>query len=125
MKQNIIKILIIFVFIIMNNEICFSQNIKIKEKNRVLVVGEYPNEKTYKLQTERFWTRWTLPIKKTYKNLRGEYTLIVKNPITGSIIKTKIREKNVNKIIKGYKKNKKEITVKNLKGKTFYLVKTE
>lgn len=123
MIQNIIKILIIFIFITLNNERCFSQNPKFKEKNTNLIIGELPNEKTYKLQTEKLWNRWNLPIKKIHTHLNGEYTLIVKNPITGSLIKTKIRKKNVNKIIKGSKKNKKEITVKNLEGRTFYLVK--
>lgn len=124
MIQNTIKILIIFVFITLNNERIFSQNPKIKENNTNLIIGEYPNEKTYKLQTEKFWNRWNLPIKKVQTHLNGEYTLVVKNPITGSLIKTKIRKKNVNKIIKGSKKNKKEIIVKNLEGRTFYLVKT-
>ena len=100
-----------------------KKQIKIKEHNKILVIGTYPNEKRYKLQSEKLWKRWNIPITKAYINQKGEAILIYKHPITKITHKTSIRKKNVQKIIKGSRNNKKEIVVENLDGKNFYLVK--
>ena len=96
---------------------------KIKEENKSLLIGIPPNEKRYKLQAEKLWTRWNIPITKAYIDKKGEATLTYKHPISGVTHKTSIRKENVNKIIVGSKNNKKEIIVENLAGRKFYLVK--
>ena len=94
-----------------------------KAKNNFLVIGEYPNEKKYELQSKKMWKRFKLPIINIYTDISKEYTLVSKNPLTGKTIRTKIRKKNLNKIIRGYNANKKEIVLENLKGQKFYLIK--
>jgi hypothetical protein len=96
---------------------------KIKEHNKNLLIGTSPNEKKYKLQAEKLWTRWNIPITKAYIDKKGEATLTYKHPISGATHKTTIRKENVNKIRVGSKNNKKEIIVENLAGRKFYLVK--
>ena len=96
---------------------------KIKEYNQNLLIGAPPNEKKYKLQAEKLWTRWNIPITKAYIDKKGEATLIYKHPISGATHQTTIRKENVNKIRVGSKNNKKEIIVENLAGRKFYLVK--
>ena len=54
---------------------------KIKEHNKNLLIGTSPNEKKYKLQAEKLWTRWSIPITKAYIDEKGEATLIYKHPI--------------------------------------------
>ncbi len=96
---------------------------KIKEHNKNLLIGTSPNEKKYKLQAEKLWTRWSIPITNAFIDEKGEATLIYKHPISGSTHQTTIRKENVNKIRVGSKNNKKEIIVENLAGRKFYLVK--
>ena len=96
---------------------------KIKEYNKNLLIGTSPNEKKYKLQAEKLWTRWNISITKAYIDKKGEATLIYKHPISGATHQTTIRKENVNKIRVGSKNNKKEIIVENLAGRKFYLVK--
>ena len=96
---------------------------KIKEYNRNLLIGTPPNEKRYKLQAEKLWTRWNISITKAYIDKKGEATLIYKHPISGDTHQTTIRKENVNKIRSGSKNNKKEIIVENLAGRKIYLVK--
>ena len=98
---------------------------KIKEHNKKLIIGSSPNEKRYKLQAEKLWTRWDISITEAYIDEKGEATLTYKHPISGVTHKTSIRKENVNKIIVGSKNNKKEIIVENLEGRKFYLVKTK
>ena len=98
---------------------------KIKSQNEILVIGIPPNEKKYKLQSEKLWIRWNISISKIDIDEKGVATLTYKNPLTGSTFKTKIRKTNVNKIIKGSKNNKKEIIVENLEGREFYLVRIQ
>ena len=98
---------------------------KIKEHNKKLIIGTSPNEKIYKLQAEKLWTRWDIPITEAYIDEKGEATLTYKHPISGVTHQTSIRKGNVNKIIVGSKNNKKEIIVENLVGRKFYLVKTK
>ena len=96
---------------------------KIKEYNKNLLIGTPPNEKKYKLQAEKLWVRWNIPITKAYIDKKGEATLTYKHPISGDTHQTTIRKENVNKIRVGSKNNKKEIRVENLEGRKFYLVK--
>ena len=96
---------------------------KIKEYNKNLLIGTPPNEKKYKLQSEKLWTRWNIPITKAYIDKKGEATLIYKHPTSGATHQTTIRKENVNKIRVGSKNNKKEIIVENLAGRKIYLVK--
>ena len=96
---------------------------KIKEHNKNLLIGTSPNEKKHKLQAEKLWTRWSIPITKAYIDEKGKATLIYKHPISGATHQTTIRKENVNKIRVGSKNNKKEIIVENLAGRKFYLVK--
>ena len=96
---------------------------KIKEYNRNLLIGTPPNEKRYKLQAEKLWTRWNISITKAYIDKKGEATLIYKHPISRDTHQTTIRKENVNKIRSGSKNNKKEIIVENLAGRKIYLVK--
>ena len=96
---------------------------KIKAQNKILLIGSPPNEKKYKLQSEKLWKRWNISITKAYIDKKGEATLTYKHPISGATHKTTIRKENVNKIRVGSKNNKKEIIVENLAGRKFYLVK--
>lgn len=96
---------------------------KIKEHNKILIIGTSPNEKIYKLQAEKLWTRWDVPITKAYIDEKGEAKLIYKHPISGVTYQTKIRKINVKKIREGSKNNKREIIVENLAGRKFFLVK--
>jgi hypothetical protein len=86
---------------------------KIKEHNKNLLIGTSPNEKKHKLQAEKLWVRWNMPITKAYIDKKGEGLLIYKHPISGDTHQTTIRKENVNKIRIGSKNNKKEIIVEN------------
>tara|TARA_R110000751_G_scaffold291950_1_gene399159 strand:- start:165 stop:869 length:705 start_codon:yes stop_codon:yes gene_type:complete len=80
------------------------------------------DNKRYKLQSEKAWTRWDIDIEDIAVEGNGDVNLTVKHPISGKSIKSQIRKVNFDKVISGAKNNDKEITVENLEGKEFFLV---
>ena len=75
----------------------------------------------YKLETEKAWVRIGIDIIKVSPTKQG-LSLTVKNPLTGSHITNEIRKSNVDKVLRGASNNEDEITVENLEGKEFFLV---
>ena len=80
------------------------------------------NNKRYKLQSEKAWTRWDIDIEDIAVEDNGDVNLTVLHPLSGKSIKSQIRKVNFDKVIRGAKNNEEEITVENLEGKEFYLV---
>ena len=78
--------------------------------------------KVYKLQTEKAWIRIGIDILKASVGTDGVATLVLKHPVSGDNITSKLRKRNFDKVIDGAQRNKKEITVENLEGKEFFLV---
>ena len=81
------------------------------------------DNKRYKLQSEKAWTRWDIDIEDIAVEGNGDVNLTVKHPLSGKSITSQIRKVNFDKVIRGAENNDKEITVENLEGKEFYLVK--
>ena len=77
--------------------------------------------KKYKLESEKAWVRIGIDIVKVSTDVDG-LSLTVEHPITGKLMTNKIRQKNVDKVVNGAANNEDEITVENLDGKEFYLV---
>ena len=75
----------------------------------------------YKLETEKAWVRIGIDIIKVSPTNQG-IALTVKNPVTGSHITNEIRKSNVDKVLQGASNNEDEITVENLEGREFFLV---
>ena len=80
------------------------------------------NNKTYELETEKMWVRIGIDIVSIDAHEDGTGTLIATHPIKNTDIESKIRHSNFQKVINGMDKGEKEIMIKNLEGKEFYLV---
>ena len=93
--------------------------------NKILFIGENPNLNKYKLQSKKLWIKWNISITELEFNSLGQFYLSYEHPITREIYRTSIREENIQKILSESKENKKEIIVKNIAGKEFFLVKVE
>ena len=78
--------------------------------------------KKYKLESEKAWVRIGINIVEISEDEEGGISLTVEIPITGKLMTNKIRKSNVDKVVMGAANNEDEITVKNLDGKEFYLV---
>ena len=92
-----------------------TPNFKV-DKGRLDIDG-----KKYKLESEKAWIRIGIDIVKVSTDDDG-LSLTVEHPISGKLMTNKIRQKNVDKVVNGAANNEDEITVKNLEGKEFYLV---
>lgn len=93
--------------------------------NKILFIGENPKLNKYKLQSKKLWIKWNISITELEFDSLGKFYLSYEHPITRDIYRTSIREENVQKILSESKENKKEIIVKNIAGKEFFLVKVE
>ena len=93
--------------------------------NKILFIGENPKLNKYKLQSKKLWIKWNISITELEFDSLGQFYLSYEHPSTREIYRTSIREKNVQKILSESKENKKEIIVKNIAGKEFFLVKVE
>jgi hypothetical protein len=78
--------------------------------------------KKYKLESKKMYMRIGIDIVKVSTTDDGGLSLTVEHPISGKLMTNGIRQKNVDKVIKGAANNENEITVKDLEGKEFFLV---
>ena len=99
-----------------------SENVEIATPNFKVFKGLLDIDGSkYKLESEKAWIRIGIDIVKVSTDNDG-LSLTVEHPISGKLMTNKIRQSNVDKVVMGVANNDKEITVENLDGKEFYLV---